>query len=157
MSNVHRRKEGSQVCQNCLKYGHFTFECKNTKSYNYRPSKTAMIKKNEYIEHYISKANEEEDNSISSSSESETSIDSQDESSSSSDISETHQELRRKLIEKYEAIKSKKEQLELKELKVDKLLEKEKEEKNKNDEKKKPDNKKNIDKKKSNERNNHLD
>lgn len=38
------KSKGIQTCQNCLRYGHFTYECNNKQAYNYRPSKTYLIK-----------------------------------------------------------------------------------------------------------------
>eukprot|EP01017_Pseudomicrothorax_dubius_P014640 TRINITY_DN170_c0_g1_i5.p1 TRINITY_DN170_c0_g1~~TRINITY_DN170_c0_g1_i5.p1 ORF type:complete len:201 (-),score=46.84 TRINITY_DN170_c0_g1_i5:47-649(-) len=35
---------GTQQCQRCLKYGHFTYECKNDVAYLYRPSRTMQFK-----------------------------------------------------------------------------------------------------------------
>ncbi len=37
-------KSGSQQCQKCHKFGHWTFECKNSSSYLYRPSRTTLFK-----------------------------------------------------------------------------------------------------------------
>ena len=37
-------KSGQQQCQRCLKYGHWTYECKNKPAYTYRPSRTMMFK-----------------------------------------------------------------------------------------------------------------
>ena len=37
-------KSGIQQCQKCLKYGHWTFECKNTRTYLYRPSRSTINK-----------------------------------------------------------------------------------------------------------------
>ncbi len=37
-------KSGTQQCQKCLKFGHWTFECKNTSAYLYRPSRTTLFK-----------------------------------------------------------------------------------------------------------------
>lgn len=36
--------DSSQICQNCFRFGHFTFECNNDQAYNYRPSKTTLLK-----------------------------------------------------------------------------------------------------------------
>lgn len=38
------KKSGVQQCQKCLKFGHWTFECKNSAAYLYRPSRTLMMK-----------------------------------------------------------------------------------------------------------------
>jgi hypothetical protein len=38
------KKSGIQQCQKCLKYGHWTYECKNSAAYLYRPSRTTLIK-----------------------------------------------------------------------------------------------------------------
>ncbi len=38
------QKSGAQQCQRCLKYGHWTYECKNEKTYVYRPSRTMQFK-----------------------------------------------------------------------------------------------------------------
>ena len=38
------KKSGIQQCQKCLKYGHWTYECKNTAAYLYRPSRTTLLK-----------------------------------------------------------------------------------------------------------------
>ena len=37
-------KSGMQQCQKCLRYGHWTYECKNETAYLYRPSRTTVIK-----------------------------------------------------------------------------------------------------------------
>lgn len=38
------QKGGSQQCQKCLRYGHWTYECKNNETYLYRPSRTTLFK-----------------------------------------------------------------------------------------------------------------
>ena len=35
---------GSQQCQKCLKFGHWTFDCNNQRTYLYRPSRTTVEK-----------------------------------------------------------------------------------------------------------------
>ena len=44
MQRIGNRQDmgGSQQCQKCLKYGHWTFECTNQRSYQYRPSRTTV-------------------------------------------------------------------------------------------------------------------
>ena len=37
-----RKKAGSEQCQRCLKYGHYTYECPNERAYIYRPSETML-------------------------------------------------------------------------------------------------------------------
>ncbi|KAJ7175846.1 zinc knuckle-domain-containing protein [Mycena filopes] len=37
------RASQSTVCQKCLKNGHFTYECKNTRPYVSRPSRTQQL------------------------------------------------------------------------------------------------------------------
>lgn len=37
-------RSGTQQCQKCLKHGHYTFECKNERSYTFRPSATMIHK-----------------------------------------------------------------------------------------------------------------
>ena len=39
----------SILCQKCLKYGHFTYECQNEYTYKYRPSRT-LVAKNPHLE-----------------------------------------------------------------------------------------------------------
>lgn len=131
-------KSKIQTCQKCLKYGHFTYECKNNPIYNYRPSKTSIVNnkiqvlnsillpnrqktyKNKDEEENKKKNREEEDeknedktSSISrTSSESYNSSDiskNKDKYSSDSDLSEEHIEIRRLLKEKYEDILQKRE------------------------------------------------
>ncbi len=38
------KKTGMQQCQKCLKFGHWTYECKNPSAYLYRPSRTTLLK-----------------------------------------------------------------------------------------------------------------
>jgi hypothetical protein len=38
------KKSGMQQCQRCLKYGHWTYECKENPAYLYRPSRTTLFK-----------------------------------------------------------------------------------------------------------------
>lgn len=38
------KKSGIQQCQKCLKHGHWTYECKNSQAYLYRPSRTTLLK-----------------------------------------------------------------------------------------------------------------
>ena len=38
------QKSGMQQCQKCLRFGHWTYECKNETAYLYRPSRTTIIK-----------------------------------------------------------------------------------------------------------------
>ena len=38
------QKSGMQQCQKCLKYWHWTYECKNEQAYLYRPSRTTILK-----------------------------------------------------------------------------------------------------------------
>lgn len=38
------KKSGAVQCQRCLKYGHWTYECKNEATYVYRPSRTMQYK-----------------------------------------------------------------------------------------------------------------
>ena len=33
-----------QQCQKCLRFGHWTYECKNEHAYLYRPSRTTILK-----------------------------------------------------------------------------------------------------------------
>ena len=42
-------KSGQQQCQKCLRYGHWTYECKNDHAYLYRPSRTTMLKNPDLI------------------------------------------------------------------------------------------------------------
>ncbi|KAH9997865.1 zinc knuckle-domain-containing protein [Russula vinacea] len=37
------RATSSTVCQKCLRPGHFTYECKDTRPYVSRPSRTAQL------------------------------------------------------------------------------------------------------------------
>jgi hypothetical protein len=37
-------KSGMQQCQKCLRYGHWTYECKNPTTYLYRPSRSSMLR-----------------------------------------------------------------------------------------------------------------
>ncbi len=37
-------KSGVQQCQKCYNYGHWTYECKNSSAYLYRPSRTTLFK-----------------------------------------------------------------------------------------------------------------
>ena len=43
---LQKKKEQSGVvrCQRCLKFGHYTYECKNEVTYVYRPSRTMQYK-----------------------------------------------------------------------------------------------------------------
>jgi len=34
----------TQQCQKCLEFGHWTYQCKGQRAYNYRPSRTAVMK-----------------------------------------------------------------------------------------------------------------
>ena len=43
-SKLKDSKQGPQQCQRCLKYGHWTYECKNEVAYLYRPSRTMQYK-----------------------------------------------------------------------------------------------------------------
>ena len=43
------QKSGVQQCQKCLRFGHWTYECKNENAYLYRPSRTTMLKNPELI------------------------------------------------------------------------------------------------------------
>ena len=38
------KKSGILKCQKCLKYGHWTYECKSEPVYLYRPSRTLQYK-----------------------------------------------------------------------------------------------------------------
>jgi len=44
-SNNNPRATSSTICQKCLGRGHFTFECKNTRPYVSRPSRTQQLEK----------------------------------------------------------------------------------------------------------------
>lgn len=45
-------KSGMQQCQKCLRFGHWTFECKNEPAYLYRPSRTTVLKNPELQAEY---------------------------------------------------------------------------------------------------------
>ena len=38
------QKSGVQQCQKCYNFGHWTYECKNSSAYLYRPSRTTLFK-----------------------------------------------------------------------------------------------------------------
>ncbi|KAJ8582000.1 hypothetical protein M405DRAFT_776859 [Rhizopogon salebrosus TDB-379] len=42
-SNNHPRASSATICQKCLGTGHFIFECKSTRPYVARPSRTEML------------------------------------------------------------------------------------------------------------------
>ena len=86
-------KSGTQQCQKCLKYGHFTFECRNKHAYLYRPSRSQQLKKGEltvdltlekppkltrHIEAQFEKSSERSDSSEESESCSSSSLSSED-------------------------------------------------------------------------------
>ena len=43
---LEKEKEGKQQCQNCLEFGHWTYECTRPQTYVYRPSRTKLFKQN---------------------------------------------------------------------------------------------------------------
>ena len=43
---LEKEKEGKQQCQNCLEFGHWTYECSRPQTYVYRPSRTKLFKQN---------------------------------------------------------------------------------------------------------------
>ncbi|KAG2172109.1 hypothetical protein INT44_004731 [Umbelopsis vinacea] len=43
-SNAKKASPSTQ-CQNCLEYGHWTYECKKPKSYKARPTRTQQLSK----------------------------------------------------------------------------------------------------------------
>ena len=109
MKNKNQSKDKKiLVCQKCLKYGHFTYECQNDPVYSFRPSKATIAKSNMSEDYYPIKSTKNDDDSFSSSSESVTSISNISSASSDSSLSEDHIEIRKKLMEKIESLKNKK-------------------------------------------------
>ena len=45
---LEKEKEGKQQCQNCLEFGHWTYECTRPQTYVYRPSRTKLFKQNKF-------------------------------------------------------------------------------------------------------------
>ena len=45
---LEKEKEGKQQCQNCLEFGHWTYECTRPQAYLYRPSRTKLFKQNKF-------------------------------------------------------------------------------------------------------------
>ena len=45
---LEKEKEGKQQCQNCLEFGHWTYECTRPQTYVYRPSRTKLFKQNNF-------------------------------------------------------------------------------------------------------------
>jgi hypothetical protein len=45
------KMSGTQQCQRCLKYGHWTYECTNPVAYTYRPSRTLQFKYSPFPPH----------------------------------------------------------------------------------------------------------
>ena len=45
---LEKEKEGKQQCQNCLEFGHWTYECSRPQTYVYRPSRTKLFKQNKF-------------------------------------------------------------------------------------------------------------
>ena len=59
---LEKEKEGKQQCQNCLEFGHWTYECTRPQTYVYRPSRTKLFKQNKFNLFEI-KDEKKEDNS----------------------------------------------------------------------------------------------